>query len=379
MTRLRIAIVHDYLVQMRGGERVVAVLHRTFPDATIYTSAYSAAATGMAFRSADLRTSFMQHLPGIIRHYRSYLPLYPLAFRFDLSRYDVIISSSSGWAHGVRSHPGQVHLCYCYTPARWLWDLDHYLSRERLGRGAKVILAPLIRVLRKRDLKAAQGPDRYIAISEYIAERIRRVYQREPLVLYPPVATQRFREARVANPDEYFLVVCHLSRYKRVDLAVRACSELGLPLKVAGVGPDYQELRRQAGPTVQFLGHVDDDELPPLMARCRAFILPGQEDFGIAPVEAMAAGRPVIAYGGGGALETVKEGVTGLFFREQTVESLARVLADFAHHHWDSARIQAHAAKFDEKVFSDRFAALVEREVAMKRERMAYGTLHPLT
>jgi glycosyltransferase involved in cell wall biosynthesis len=324
-----------------------------FPGAPIFTSIYWREKMPPKYRQWPIRVSFMDRLPAIHRYHQPYLLLYPFAFeRFDLTGYDLILSNKSGFCHGVRKPPGAVHICYCLTPTRYVWGFEEYASREGLGAASRQILRPALQLLRQWDKAAAQRVDHFIAISSEVQRRIARFYGRDSVIIYPPVAIDRFDVADSAG--DYFLVLGRLIPYKRVDLAVRACTELGLPLLVAGDGRDRARLERMAGPTVKFLGRVPDTEVPALVARCRAFIFPGLEDFGIAPVQAMAAGRPVIAFAGGGALDTVTENHTGHLFREQTVESLAAVLRQFSASRFDPAAIRAHALKFDRQVFEQK-------------------------
>jgi glycosyltransferase involved in cell wall biosynthesis len=302
----------------------------------------------------------MNKLPLVKRFHQSFLPLYPMAFEsLDLSEYDVVLSNKSGFCHGVVTPPETLHICYCLSPTRYVWRHHDYLQREGLGGASRAALAPLLSVLRLWDRNAADRVDRFVAISTEIQRRIQKYYRRDSEIIYPPVDTSRFAPA--SEHDDYFLVVGRLVPYKRVDLAVRACSELGLPLKVAGSGRDLERLRSMAGPTVEFLGWVSDETVPALMARCRAFLFPGAEDFGIAPLEAMAAGRPVIAYAYGGALDTVIEGVSGVLFPEQTLASLTQALQRFRAKAYDPALVRKHAEQFDATVFQRRMTAFVTK------------------
>jgi glycosyltransferase involved in cell wall biosynthesis len=302
----------------------------------------------------------MNRLPLVKRHHQPFLPLYPMAFEsLDLSAYDVVLSNKSGFCHGVVTPPETLHICYCLSPTRYVWRHHDYLQREGLGRASRAALTPLLSALRIWDRNAADRVDCFVAISTEIQRRIRKYYRRDAEIIYPPVDTSRF--APVARPDDYLLVVGRLVPYKRIDLAVQACSALQLPLKVAGSGRDLERLKSVAGPTVEFLGWVPDEALPELMAHCRAFLFPGAEDFGIAPLEAMAAGRPVIAYAYGGALDTVIDRVSGVLFEEQTLESVTRALQRFDAEAYDPAVIRAHAEQFDTAVFQRRVTAFVTR------------------
>ncbi|MGE5602921.1 MAG: glycosyltransferase, partial [Nitrososphaerales archaeon] len=301
----RVALVHDWLNQVGGAEYVLEVLVRMFPGAPVFTSMYAPERMPLAYRAWDIRTSFMQHLPGITRKHQVYMPVYPLAFdRVDLTGYDLVLSNKSGFCHGVHVPPAARHVCYCLAPTRFLWQYEAYSAREVLGNSVDVMLRPLLGPLRRWDYAAAQRVHHFIAISREIQDRIRHFYDRDSTVIYPPVDIQRFSPS-TAGLGDYFLAGGRLIPYKRTDLAVQACSELGLRLLVFGDGRDRPALERMAGQSVTFLGRVPPDDLARLYAGARAFIFPGLEDFGIAPLEAQAAGRPVIAFAGGGALETV--------------------------------------------------------------------------
>jgi glycosyltransferase involved in cell wall biosynthesis len=305
----------------------------------------------------------MQRLPGWRKHFKAYLPLYPLAVRsFDLRGYDLVISSSSAWGKGIRVPPGAVHVCYCYTPMRWAWSFDSYVGRSELSLPSRLAARTVMGALRRWDVSTSRSVDRFIAISTAVAQRIRDVYGRGSDVVFPPVDVNRFNPGRA--PEDFFLVVSRLNAYKRIDLAVRACTELGLPLVVAGDGPDRAGLERIAGSTVKFVGRLSDDEVTGLFERCRAFILPGMEDFGLTPLEANAAGRPAVAFGAGGALDTVRDGVTGILFHEPTADALGKALIAARANTWDAGALRAHAETFSESVFTARFTEAVARAIA---------------
>lgn len=355
---MKLALVHDWLNQMGGAENVLEAMVDLYPGAPVYTSIYAPQRMPDRYRAWDIRTTWMDRLPGIHDHHQPYLPVYPLAWQgLDLGGYDVVLSNKSGFCHGVQTGDA-VHLCYCLTPTRYLWHFDHYIAREEMSPATAALLRPVVAALKRWDYAAAQRVDRFVAISSAIQRRIARYYDRPSTIIYPPVETERFQP--VGRSGDYFLVVSRLIPYKRVDLAVRACTHLGLPLLVAGDGRDRAKLEAMAGPTVEFLGRVPGEDLPELMARARAFLFPGLEDFGIAPVEAQAAGTPVIAYRGGGALDTVIEGETGLFFDDQTAESLAAALEQFAALAFDPARCRANAERFSRQVFDRALAAAVK-------------------
>lgn len=365
---MKLALVHDWLNQVGGAEDVLAALVAMYPRSPVYTSIYAPHIMPGFYRDWDIRPLWMDKLPGIYDHHQPYLPLYPLAWGGkDLSEYDVILSNKSGFCHGVRHDDTTLHICYCLAPTRYVWQLDAYTAREGLGRVAQMALKPLVAWLKRWDYAAAQRVDHFIAISTAIQQRIKTYYDRDSVIIYPPVETDRFN-IPAAQPDDYYLVVSRLIPYKRIDLAVQAATRLNLPLKVGGKGRDLERLQAMAGPTVEFLGYVPDDALPELMARCKAFLFPGLEDFGITPVQAQAAGRPVIAYGGGGALDTVIPGVTGEHFDAMTVESLVDVLQTFDADRYDPATLREHAAKFDRRVFERQLHEFVVEKFQKKSD-----------
>jgi len=363
---VRLALVHDWLNQIGGAEDVLTTLAEMFPHAPIHTSMYWREGMPPAYRAWDIRTTWMDHLPGIYHHHQPYLLLYPLAFAWlDLSGYDVVLSNKSGFCHGVRTGEA-VHICYCLTPTRYVWGFEGYAAREALPLALKIALRPIIGLLRRWDYRAAQQVDHFIAISRQIQARIRSIYGRDSVIIHPPVDTSRFRPA--ATHDDYYLIVSRLIPYRRIDLAVRAFNQLGLPLVVAGNGRDRAPLEALAGPTITFLGRVPDEDLPDLFARCRAYVLPGVEDFGIAPVQAQAVGRPVIACGSGGALDTVIEGETGVFFHEPTPEALAAAVRAFDPDAVEPRACVQNAARFDTSVFKQRLMRFIEETVKWNYE-----------
>ena len=357
----RVALVHDWLNQIGGAENVLETLVGMFPGAPVFTSMYAPDKMPAAYRQWDIRTTLMQRLPGVTTRHQAYMPIYPLAFsRVDLRGYDLILSNKSGFCHGVPVPDGATHICYCLTPTRFLWQYEAYRQREALNPAVDLAMRPLVALLRKWDYAAAQRVHHFIAISTEIQERIRRFYDRDSTIIYPPADIARFRP-NGESPGDYFLAGGRLIPYKRTDLAVRACSELGLRLLVFGDGRDRAELERMAGPTVTFLGRVPWDELAQLYSGAKAFIFPGLEDFGIAPVEAQAAGRPVIAFRGGGALDTVIPGETGEFFGEPTIESLRTALAAFDPASYDPVVCRTNAEWFGAERFERELREFVER------------------
>jgi glycosyltransferase involved in cell wall biosynthesis len=358
---VNLALVHDWLNQIGGAEDVLEALVRLYPDSRIYTSIYAPDLMPAHYREWDINTLWIDRLPGIHTHHQPYLPVYPLAWGgLDLSAYDVILSNKSGFCHGLQFDPSSsLHICYCLAPTRYVWQLDHYMAREGLGSVAGMGLRPLIAAMKRWDYAAAQRVSHFIAISTEIRERIKTFYHRDAEIIFPPVDTSRFEPS--TEVDDYFLIVSRLIPYKRIDLAIEAANRLGVPLKIGGRGRDMARLQALAGPTIEFLGYVPDEQLPDLMARCRAFLFPGLEDFGITPVQAQAAGRPVIAYRGGGALDTVIPGETGILFAEQTVESLVKALEQFDPAHYRPGRLRAHAERFDTTKFNQQIEDFVAR------------------
>lgn len=359
---MKLALVHDWLNQIGGAEDVLDDLVKQYPDSPIYTSIFAPDMMPSHYQDWDIRTLWIDHLPAIHNHHQPYLPFYPIAWdRLDLSEYDVILSNKSGFCHGLRFDKTSVHICYCLAPTRYVWQLEHYIAREGFGKIIELALRPMIALMRHWDYAAAQRVSHFIAISTEIQERIQTYYNRDSTIIFPPVDTSRFQPVPASEVEDYFLVVSRLIPYKRIDLAVQVATELGLPLKVGGKGRDIDRLKAMAGETVEFLGYVPDDELPVLMAKCKAFLFPGLEDFGITPVQAQSAGRPVIAYKGGGALDTVLAGVTGEHFDEMTVESLKTVMQTFDANRYNPTIIREHALKFDSKIFIAQINAFIEQ------------------
>ncbi len=387
---MKVAIVHDWLTGMRGGERCLEVFCELFPEADLFTLLYCRGTVSEAIGRMPIQTSFIQHLPLAKRFYRYYLPLFPLAIeRFDLVGYDLILSCSHCVAKGVRPPPRALHIAYVLTPMRYIWDVqDAYLAPGRMGPVSRPLLRAMAGRLRRWDLEASARVDDFAAISHHVADRIRRHYGRQSEVIYPPVQTARFRIA--ARTEDYYLVAGAFAPYKRIDVAIEAFNRLGRRLVIVGEGQESRRLRRIAGPSVEFLGWRPDDEFAELLGRCRALIFPGEEDFGILPVEAMACGRPVIAYGKGGVTETVvplnsfefrvsslesrapanpkpetrspkPSTPTGVFFYGQTVESLIQAIERYERSadRFDPEALRAHALSFDRSIFEKRMAAFV--------------------
>jgi len=359
---MKVAIVHDYLNQAGGAERVVGTLHTMFPEAPIFTTILDRGSLWEVLRDADIRTSWMQKLPLLKRHFKAYLLFYPGAIeRFDLREYDLVISSSSAFGKAAITRKDAVHICYCHTPMRFVWDYERYMEREQYGSPVRAVLVPVLRRFRKWDVKTAVRPDTYVANSTVVADRIKRFYGRESVIVPPPVAVQRFTPG--SKVENFYLIVSRLNPYKRVDLVVKAFNDLGRPLVIIGDGPDRAVLERMAKPNIKFLGRLPDPEVADYYARCCALIFPGDEDFGIVPLEANAAGRPVIAFKAGGALDTVVNGQTGIFFEELTPESLSEAVLRAETTTWDAAAIRRHAEDYAEPHFRERFMRVVEETV----------------
>ena len=372
----RVALVHDWLTGMRGGERCLEVLCELFPDAPLFTLLHVPGTVSPAIERRRIVTSFVQRMPQAAARYRYYLPVFPLAIsRFDLSGYDLVVSMSHCVAKGGRVAPGALHLCYCFSPMRYLWDLSSDYFGPGHGLAARTLGPPLAAALRHWD-RQTTGVSRFVAISHHIADRIQRAYDRSSDVIYPPVDVQRFEVSDTV--DDYYLVVGALVPYKRIDLAVAAANRLGRRLVIVGTGPEDARLRALAGPTVSFLGWRSDDEIARLYARCRALIFPAVEDFGITPLEAAAAGRPTIALARGGALETMvgldaAEAPTAVFFEEQSVEALTEAIARFEHaaDRFEAKALRARAESFDRPVFKQKLGEYITARWNAHRARIA--------
>lgn len=361
----KVAIVYDWLTNMGGAERVVLAMHKAFPDAPIYTSVFDPEGCP-PFKGLDIRTTWLQKLPRFLRKRHQLFPVFRAqAFRkLDLSDYDVVISISSAEAKAVRVKPGARHICYCLTPTRYYWS--HYEEyKKEPGFGA---LNPIVRLLlpafvgrmRELDLRAINGVTEFIAISSTVADRIKKYYGRDSRIIYPMVGMQRFRGLDITGPRKGFVALGRQVPYKRIDLAVKVCTDLGLPLTVYGNGPEHEKLVAMAGPTVQFVVGAPDEVIADALTKAQGFFFPQDEDFGIVQVEAMAAGCPVIAYAKGGALDVVTEGKTGVFFAEQTPESVAQAVQKLQTIRFAPKILQAHAETFSEENFIRQLHELVQ-------------------
>lgn len=357
---MKIAIVHYWIVAMRGGEKVLESLCELFPTADIFTHVYDPKAISPAIRRHSVTSTLIGRLPFAKRLYKFYLPLMPMALeQLDLRSYDLVISSESGPAKGVLTRPDALHVCYCHTPMRYIWNM--YLDyKESVNPMLRPVMARLAGSLRVWDQYSAGRVDLFIANSGNVRRQIKKYYGRDAVVVHPPVDVDGFTAADEKVGD-FYLSVGQLVRYKRIDLAIEACNHLSRQLVIIGEGPEYKSLRKLAGSTITFLGRQDFASLRQHYARCRALLFPGEEDFGIVPVEAIAAGRPVIAFRRGGALETVVEGRTGLFFNEQSAASLEQALLDFENieHSFDPAKIAEHARQFSRAEFKRRIGEIL--------------------
>jgi glycosyltransferase involved in cell wall biosynthesis len=361
---MRVALVHYWLVRMRGGERVLDRLLSLFPEADIFTHVYVAEAMSTAIRARPVRTSFIQRLPGARRHYQKYLPLMPMALeQLDLRGYDLVISSESGPAKGVVADPGARHICYCHSPMRYLWD-QYHPYRERADWLTRALMLPTFSYLRTWDVASAARVDAFAANSAFIRSRIRRAWRRDAEVIHPPVPVDRFHIAETI--EDYYLWVGQHVAYKRADIAVDAFTRLGLPLVMVGDGETLAAAKKRAGPNIRFVSRLDFAGLQRAYASCRALVFTAEEDFGIVPVEANASGRPVIAFGRAGVLDSIVPGRTGLFFAEQTAESLIEAVERFEIWlpQFDARAAVANAARFSPDHFDRRFSDLVERTMA---------------
>ena len=370
---MRTALVHDWLNQIGGAEDVLETFADLYPAAPIYTSLYWRQKMPDHWQQWDIRTSFIDRIPWARKNQQLYFPLYPLAFeQFDFREYDLVISNKSGFCHGIVTGPDTLHICYCLTPTRYVWRYHQYAQQENLNRFTRAIMPPFLISLRQWDRLAADRVDHFIAISQNIRKRIAKVYRRDSTIIYPPVDTSRFKPTN--RVEDYYLIVGRLVPYRRIDILIEAFNKLQRPLLIAGDGRDRERLESLAGSSVQFLGYVADDDLPDLLARCKAFMWPGEEDFGITPIQAMAAGRPVIAYAAGGALETVLPGKTGMLFEEQTAEAIIEAVESYDVSAVNVQEICNFAKQFDTELFKRKIQRFVDEKVSENQsEKMRDG------
>ncbi len=358
----RIAIVHEWLTGMRGGEKCVEALCEIFPGAALFTLVHVKGSVSPTIERMQIRTSFIQHLPFARTRYRHYLPLFPSAIEsLDLSEFDIVISSNHAVAKGVKTKPETLHICYCHTPMRYIWNLyEDYFGKQRAAIVTRLGMKMFLKYLRRWDVRTAANPHYFIANSHNVQQRIKQIYNRESDVIYPPVDTSLFRLA--PTPGEYFLIVSAFVPYKRIDLAIEAFNITDDKLVIVGDGPDDARLRSAAEPNIEFHGWQPDEKLKEYYAGCRALVFPGEEDFGIVPLEAMATGKPVIAFAKGGALETVIDADalrTGILFGEQTVDSLVDAIRRCKESDFQPEQLRTHALSFDREVYKGKMADYV--------------------
>jgi glycosyltransferase involved in cell wall biosynthesis len=357
----KIAIVCDWLTNLGGAEKVIMSLHKLFPDAPIYTTLYDKS-RAKGFEKATIYTSFLQKIPFAKKNHTLMLKGMPLAIEsLNLNDYDIVISSSHSVAKGVITKPETLHISYCHTPMRYAWEpweLDYRL--QSFPKFTHQRIKKIMHKIRLWDRISADRVDHYIVNSNYVGERVQKYYRKPSTVIHPPVSTDDFQ---IKTPGDYFLMVGRLIPYKRFDLVIEAFNHLGKPLKIVGTGPEESKLKKMAKKNIEFMGRLSDDSLKRLYSECKALIFPQIEDFGITPVECMASGRPVIAYAEGGSQDTVVEGKTGMFFREQTVDSLMQTLSAFGEVRWDSKSIKEYAQKFSEKRFQEEMVGFIHSKL----------------
>jgi glycosyltransferase involved in cell wall biosynthesis len=365
----RVAVIHEWLTIPGGSEQVVMQLLEMFPDAELFTTVYDPGPWPALITERPVHASYLNRIPGAVRHYPKLLPLMNSAFRsFDLSGFDLVLSSNHACAKNVRTPPGALHVCYCHTPMRYAWEED-FLEGEEVGRAMRVLLPPLLARLRRQDLVAAAGPDVFVANSAHVAKRIKRFYGRSAEVVHPPVDVDHYLGLQ-RNPSDYYLAFGRVVPYKRVDLAVGGCARLGRALKVAGDGRALEVVRAQAqGADTEFLGKVSETQRDRLLGGARALLFPGEEDFGIVPVEAQAAGLPVIAYGVGGAAETVVDGVTGVLYGERSATALSAAIERFERLELDEETVRENARRFGRERFRSEMAMVIDRAADLRGSR----------
>jgi glycosyltransferase involved in cell wall biosynthesis len=366
MDKMKVALVHDWLTGQRGGEKVLEVLAEIFPGAPIFTLFHFKGSQAEILEKRDIRTSFLQKLPFLKKRYRLYLPLFPLAAElFDLGEYELIVSSSHCVAKGVIPHPDALHISYIHSPVRYAWNQYFaYFSPDRLSFFSRFFIPPIIHRLRVWDVSSSARVDYFVANSENVGRRIKKYYRREADVIHPPADTDFFSPPAQELAREYYLIVSALVPYKRIELAIEAFNLRGEPLKVVGTGPEFKKLRKTARSNIEFLGPVSPENLRSLYQKAKALLLPGEEDFGITALEAQACGTPVIAYGRGGARESIIPGKTGIFFSELTAASLDSALDKFQGLEFNKTIIRSNAMKFSRAAFKEKMTSYFEEKWA---------------
>ncbi len=365
---MKIALVHDYLTQKGGAERVFELLCRHFPEADVYTSLYSPVASVNLGPDRAVHTSHLQSIPGSVKYFRLLAPFYFSAFEsLDMQAYDLIISSTTSFAKAVQKRPDAIHICFCHNITRFLWDTDTYLRQYQSYRKMYPLIRPIFNRMRQVDFKYAQNPDMYVANSSTVAARIKRVYHRPAITINFPIEVNNFSFSD--QKDDFYLVSSRLISYKRIDLIVEAFNWLGLPLLIIGTGPEKARLEAKALDNIAFLGHVSDLERSHLMAKAQAVIVAGLEDYGLVPIEANASGTPVISYGAGGVLDTQIPGKTGVFFDRQSPESIQSAVTQAAQIDWNYSAIRNHAiSRFSEAVFFEQVEQTIDRALANRAQ-----------
>lgn len=364
--KLKVALVAEELTQLGGAERVVDAFLELFPKAPVFTTVWDKEKTQHKYDQFEIRPSFIQKMPWGIKNYKWYLPLMPLAIEsFNLKDYDLIISSCSALVKGFKTNRNQIHICYCHTPARFLWiDSENYIQNAPIPWFIRPLMPIDLYFLRRWDAKASQRPDFYIANSKNTQDRIKIYYHKDSEVIYPPIDANKYHIAKEIG--NYFIIASRMEPYKKVDLAIKAFNKIKRQLKVVGSGSKKEDLKELAGPTIEFTGRLSDEELADAYAKAQAFIFPPDEDFGLTPLESMASGRPVIAFRKGGALETVVEGVTGEFFYPQTVSALATAVSNFKLQKFNPQKIREHAKKFDKEIFKNKIMLYIKEALIKK-------------
>ncbi len=350
---MRVALVHDYLNQYGGAEKVLENFSEIFPNAPIYTLIYSKKKMRGAFSNKEIKTSFLQKIPFAKSKHRIFPLLMPIATeQFDLSEYDLVLSDSASFSKGVITKPKTLHVCYCHTPPRYAWDDSHkYIKEFGMSKLIKKLIPFFMNYIRIWDKEAALRVDKFICNSNFVADRIKKYYRKNAKVIYPPVETDKFSIGNQEENKNYFLMVGRLLAYKKFDVAIQAFNKLGLPLKIIGSGPEKKSMQKIANRNIEFLGRVSNEQLPKYYQQCRALIFPQEEDFGIVALEAMSCGKPIIAYKGGGALESVKPEENGIFFNEQTPEALIKAINSFDDKKFNTPQIRDYALKFNKQRF----------------------------